>query len=185
MASQLLTQLAERSKAFLRHSGLTQSRLCRHLSISDSPLSQFLQGTKGLDPTVLIKLCQTLSLSHREIQTKFVEPVRSTKILNLQQSVAGLPARPMRLDANEGWYPGTDGSGVGQDPNDGRTIDDAPDAVTTGPTFWDQALIDTLRETRGFHKKAVRVINNFINKAKANAGILCHPLSLKNSGAEL
>ena len=29
-------------------------------------------------------------------------------------------------------------------PNDGRTIDDAPDAVTAGPGLWDQNLIDIL-----------------------------------------
>jgi hypothetical protein len=136
----LLNQLAEKTATFVRHSGVSQGRLCRHLGISDSSLSQFLSGKKGLDPTVLIKLCQTLSLSRREIETKFSQPVTSAKILNLQQSVAGLPARPMRLDVNEGWYPGSDGSGAGKDPNDqGGSIDDTPDAVTTGPA-WDQIL---------------------------------------------
>jgi transcriptional regulator with XRE-family HTH domain len=167
----LISQLAERTATFLRHSGLTQSNLCRHLSISNSSLSQFLSGTKGLAPETVIKLCQVLSLSHDEIATKFSRPVRSTKILNLQGSVGGLPARPMQLDVNEGWYPGADGSGAGQDPNDGRTIDDAPDAVTSGP-LWDQALIDTLRETRGYHRAACKAINQYINAAKANAGIV-------------
>ena len=75
----------------------------------------------------------------------------------------------MRLD-NEGWYPSEDGSG-GQDPNDaGNGIDNTPSADTTGPA-WDQNLIDVLRETRGYHRKAVRAINDYINKAKANAGI--------------
>jgi hypothetical protein len=39
--------------------------------------------------------------------------------------------RSMRFD-NDGWYPGADGSEAGQDPNDGRTIDDTPDADPTG-----------------------------------------------------
>jgi transcriptional regulator with XRE-family HTH domain len=112
----LLSQLAERTASFIRHSGLTQGRLCRHLGISDSSLSQFLSDKAGLDPSVLIKLCQTLSLSHREIATKFSRPVTSAKILNLQESTQGQPAR-MRLD-NSGWYPGTGYSGTGQDPND-------------------------------------------------------------------
>jgi hypothetical protein len=76
----------------------------------------------------------------------------------------------MRLD-NSGWYPGADGSGVGQDPNDGRTIDETPDADTTGPV-WDQDLIDSLRETRGIHRKAIKAINRFINAAKTAAGIV-------------
>jgi hypothetical protein len=76
----------------------------------------------------------------------------------------------MRLD-NTGWTPGVGNSGQGIDPNDGRSIDDAPDADTTGPA-WDQNLIDTLRETRGYHRKAIRAINNYINQAKSNAGIV-------------
>jgi transcriptional regulator with XRE-family HTH domain len=73
-------------RCFIRHSGITQGRLCRHLGVSDSSLSQFLSGKAGLDPSVLIKLCQTLSLSHREIATKFSQPVTSAKILSLQDS---------------------------------------------------------------------------------------------------
>jgi hypothetical protein len=74
----------------------------------------------------------------------------------------------MRLD-NSGWYPGTGNSGAGVDPNDatGNGIDNAPDADTTGPV-WDQDLIDTLREARGYHRKIVRTLNDFINRAKAN-----------------
>jgi transcriptional regulator with XRE-family HTH domain len=166
----LLSQLAERTATFLRHSGLTQGRLCRYLNVSDSSLSQFLGGTKGLDPAVLIRLCQVLSLSHRELETKFSAPVMSSKIMRLQESTLGQPAR-MRLD-NSGWYPGTDGSGAGQDPNDqGSSIDDVPNADITGPV-WDQGLIDTLREVRGIHRKAARAISDYVNRAKVNAGIV-------------
>jgi transcriptional regulator with XRE-family HTH domain len=169
MASNLLSQIADRTAAFLRHSGISQSRLCRHLSICDSSLSQFLSGARGLEPATIIKLCQCLALSHDEVVTKFTTLAKSSKILNLQESTQGRSAR-MNLD-NSGWYPGTDGSGAGQDPNDGRSIDDAPDADTTGPA-WDQNLIDTLRETRGYHRKAIRAINDYINRAKVNAGIV-------------
>src|ERR1700731_1901220 len=126
MASNLLSQIADRTSAFLRHSGISQSRLCRHLSICDSSLSQFLSGARGLEPETIIKLSQTLSLSHDEISTKFSnQPVRNSKILNLQESTRGQPAR-MRLD-NSGWYPSTDGSG-GVDPYDptGNAIDSTP-----------------------------------------------------------
>jgi transcriptional regulator with XRE-family HTH domain len=165
----LLLQIADRTATFLQNTGVTQARLCRYLSISDSSLSQFLNGTKRLDPATTIKLCQVLSLSHREVAAKFTEPVRTSKILSLQESMEGRPAQ-MRLDGdtNSGWYPGTGNSGAGQDPNDGRTIDDVPDADTSN---WDQALIDKLRETRGYHRKAIRTINDYIQKAKVNAGI--------------
>jgi hypothetical protein len=76
----------------------------------------------------------------------------------------------MQLD-NDGWYPGADGSGAGQDPNDGRTIDDTPDADSSGPV-WDQDLIDSLRETRGIHRQAIKAIHKYINQANASAGIV-------------
>jgi hypothetical protein len=68
---------------------------------------------------------------------------------------------------NDGWVPGqsgTDLNGIG-------SIDDTPSADTTAPA-WDQDLIDSLRETRGLHRQAIRAINKYINQAKANAGIV-------------
>src|SRR5208282_3132643 len=169
--------IADRTASFLHNTGITQSRLCRYLSISDSSLSQFLSGTKALDPSTIIKLCQTLSLSHREVAAKFTEPVRSSKILNLQESVEGRPAQ-MRLDAdkNIGWYPGTGSSGTGQDPNDQRTIDDIPDVPdATSQNGYDQATEDVLRRVVGLHKKALRILSEHIAQAKANQGSTAVP----------
>ena len=150
MASPLLLQIKDRTTAFLKTAGITQAQLCRYLAIDHSSLSQFLSGTKGLGPSVTIKLCQTLALSHTEVAAKFSAPVRNSRILNLQQSTQGAPTR-MRLD-NEGWYPGTGESGAGVDPYDpnSNTIDNTPSADTTGPA-WDQDLIGVLREARGLH----------------------------------
>jgi hypothetical protein len=108
-------------------------------------------------------------LSHQDIEAKFSKPAKTSKILNLQESTQGTPAR-MRLD--NGWYPGTDGSGAGVDPYDPNSngIDNAPDADTAGPV-WNQDLIDVLREARGYHRLATKSINAYIAKAKANAGI--------------
>jgi hypothetical protein len=168
MASNLLSQIADRTAAFLRHSEISQSRLCRHLQIRDSSLSQFLSGARGLQPETIIKLCQTLSLSHNDIATKFSAPVRSSKVLHLQESTQGNPAR-MRLDANDGaWVPGLSG----EDPDGSTDITNTADASTEGGPAWDQDLIDTLRTTRGFHRQAIKAINNSINRAKAANGIV-------------
>jgi transcriptional regulator with XRE-family HTH domain len=170
MASPLLLQIKDRTAAFLNNTGLSQAQLCRYLAIDHSSLSQFLSGTKGLDPSVIIKLCQTLSLSHAEVVTKFSAPVRSSKILNLQESTQGAPAR-MRLD-NSGWCPSEGNTGGGVDPYDpnGNDITNTPSADTAGPP-WDQDLIDVLREARSYHKLAYKAIGAYIAKAKANAGI--------------
>ena len=102
MASNLLSQIASRTANFVHRAGISQGQLCRHLGCSDSSLSQFLHGTKSLDPSVIIKLCQCLSLSQEEVAEKFTEPVRSARIMSLQRSVEDRAAE-MHLDENEGW----------------------------------------------------------------------------------
>jgi hypothetical protein len=95
----------------------------------------------------------TISLQqHRQnIEYKFLAKVTS-KIAHFQE--------------NDGWVPG-----VGQDPNDaGNDITASPSADNSGPV-WDKDLIDTLREARSYHRKAIRAVNSFIARAKANAGI--------------
>jgi hypothetical protein len=103
----------------------------------------------------------TILASFSVAHAAFPEVWKSSLFFN---SVSDIPTEPAQ-------YPRTDGSGAGQDPKDGRTIDDAPDADTTAPV-WDQNLIETLRETRGYHPQAVKAINTFINQAKVNAGIV-------------
>jgi hypothetical protein len=155
MASTLLSQLAGRTSDFLSHTGVSQARLCRYLNIGDSSLSEFLHGTKGLAPETLIKLCQTLSMSHREVATKLTEPARSSKILNLQESTAGQPAQ-MRFDLKDdgAWVPGLSGT----DPNDaGNTIVDPTDDT-----------LDSLRRARAIHRKAIRAINEYLVQATVN-----------------
>ena len=149
MASPLLLQVKDRTTAFLNNTGITQAQLCRYLEIDHSSLSQFLSGTKGLDPSVIIRLCQTLSLSHREVAARFTEPVRSSKILSLQESTEGRPAQ-MRLDGNDdgAWVPGLSG------------VD--PDSIGNDDP------LGVLRRGSRDHRKAIKVINDYIQKAKAN-----------------
>jgi hypothetical protein len=163
LQDQLLARVAQFQKQF---PNITQAEIARQCGIGEANFSAAIAGRRGLSANSCLKLHKLLNLSRNEVIKKFIRPARSSKILNLQESVQGQPAR-MRLD-NSGWYPGTGGSGAGQDPADGRTIDDAPDAVTAGPGLWNQDLIDTLREARGYHRLIVRAINNFIQNAKAN-----------------
>jgi hypothetical protein len=89
---------------------------------------------------------------------KFSQPVRSSRILNLQQSVQGQPAR-MHLD-NDGWV-----SGSGNDPNNSTTVDETEDAdVSTAATA------TVLRQVRSLHRKAIRAINGWLLSQKVNQG---------------
>jgi hypothetical protein len=94
---------------------------------------------------------------------KLTESTITSQIMLLQRN-----GKRISLDKNDGaWVPGLSGQG----PNDSGSIDEAPDADISGPV-WDQSLIDTLRETRGYHRQEVKAINQYINQAKVNAGIV-------------
>jgi hypothetical protein len=163
--SPLLKQLAHRALRFHESSGISQSMMASAIGMSEGNYSSFLNEKRGLSAQSTCLLLKFINLPKQQAIAKFTESLITSKVMLLQEN--GLR---MRFD-NSGWYPGADGSGAGQDPNDGRTIDDVPNAVTSGPV-WDQDLIDTLRETRGLHRQAVRAINQYINAAKANAGIV-------------
>jgi transcriptional regulator with XRE-family HTH domain len=167
MASPLLLQIKDRTAAFLNNTGVSQAQLCRYLAIDHSSLSHFLSGTKGLDPSVIIKLCQTLSLSKRDVAMKFsTKPARTAKILSLQESTCGQPAR-IRLDVNDpgSYVPGLSGT----DPNNSTGIDNTPQAseLPDHDHYLDETL-DTLRSVRKIHRAAIKVINDFILAAKVN-----------------
>jgi transcriptional regulator with XRE-family HTH domain len=176
MASTLILQLADRTSAFLRHAGISQNQLCEHLSISKSSLSQFLNGTKGLDPSTVIKLCQALSLSHAEVAAKFSAPARTSRSLSLQESTEGRPAQ-MRLDGNSdgAWVPGLSGDDPYSPANTIVDPGDAPD----GPTAEDLAL---LRNLRALHRQGIKAINGFIrsipNRASVNRSGTTEPTLL-------
>lgn len=162
LQQQLLARVATFQKNF---PNITQAEIARYCNIGESKFGAALAGRRGLSANSCLSLHKLLSLPRNEVRKKFSQPVKSSKILNLQESTQGRPAR-MRLD-NSGWTPGAGNSGQGQDPNDGRTIDDSPDASTSGP-LWDQSLIETLRESRGYHRLIIRAIISFIQNAKAN-----------------
>jgi hypothetical protein len=165
MANTLQAQLLARVATFRRNfPTISKAEIARHCQIDEANFSAALNGRRGLSADGVLRLHTLLNLSRREVLAKFSTPVRNSKILCLQESVEGRPAR-MRLDGNDSgaWVPGLSGT----DPNDSTGIDNTPSADTTGPV-WDQDLIDNLRETRGYHRKAIRAINDFINRAKAN-----------------
>src|ERR1700674_4493573 len=100
LQAQLLSRIAEFQKNFPT---ITQSDIARHCGIGESNFSAAIAGRRGLSANSCLKLHTLLSLPRNEVIKKFSQPVRSSKILNLQQSVQGQPAR-MQLD-NSGWYP--------------------------------------------------------------------------------
>jgi hypothetical protein len=162
----LLTQLLNRVALFQRnYPAITQAQIAKSCNISESNFSAALAGKRGLSANSVLKLHKLLSLPSNQVMVKFHSPARSSQITHFQTL-----GKSMQHDSS-GWYPSKDGSG-GVDPNDdsGNGIDNAPDADPTGPV-WDQSLIDTLRTARGYHRKAVRAINAYINQAKVNAGI--------------
>ena len=122
--------------------------MARAIAMTEANYSSFLSKKRGLSAESTCLLLKFINLPKQQAVAKFSRSPITSKVMLLQEK-----GRSMRFD-NDGWYPGADGSGAGQDPNDRRTIDDTADADTTGPV-WDQDLIDSLRETRGLHRQAI------------------------------
>src|ERR1700730_6417186 len=156
----LLQQLASRAKLFHANTGISQALMAKAIGLENGNYSAFLSGKRGIGAESTCLLLKFIGVPKREAIARFSKAAPKAKVMLLQEQ-----GRRMRL-ANDGWYPGTGGSGAGQDPNDGRTIDDVPNADTE--SNWDQALIDTLREVRGYHRKAIRSINQYIVQSKVN-----------------
>ena len=162
--SPLLIQLAKRALRFHESTGISQSMMASSIKMSEGNYSSFLRGTRGIGAESTCLLLKYVNLPKQQAVAKLTQSPITSQIMLLQSN-----GRRISLDRNDGaWVPGL--SGI--DPASGsRSIDDTPDADTSGPV-WDQALIDTLRETRGIHRTAVKAINQFINQAKVNAGIV-------------
>jgi transcriptional regulator with XRE-family HTH domain len=159
LSSQLSSQLL---KYLRKHPDVTQKEVAEYLNLSPSFLSEIISGKKNLNAPAAMKLSQFL-----EKPAAAADP--TVRQFSFKGKKLTSHLEHVRFRDNDGFVPGQ--SGI--DPYDptGNAIDNAPDAVTAEPSFWDQDLIDTLREARGYHRKAVRAINVYINKAKAAAGI--------------
>jgi hypothetical protein len=160
--SSLLRQLASRASNWHSTTGISQQMMARAIGMEPGNYSAFLKGKRGLGAESTYLLLKYVALPKREAVAKFSAPARSSKVVSFQSQ-----GNRMYFD-NDGWVPGLSGEDP-YDPNS-NDITDTPSADTTGPV-WNQDLIDVLRETRGYHRQAVRAINSYIAKAKANAGI--------------
>jgi hypothetical protein len=159
--SSLLRQLASRASNWHSTTGISQQMMARAIGMEPGNYSAFLKGKRGLGAESTYLLLKYVALPKRDAVAKFSAPARSSKVVSFQSK-----GNRMYFD-NDGWVPGLSGT----DPNDaGNDITDTPSVDTSGPV-WDQALIDTLREARGYHRQIVRTINDYINQAKVNAGI--------------
>ena len=162
--SPLLSQLANRAIKFHESSGISQSMMASAINMSEGNYSSFLRGNRGIGAESTCLLLKFTNMPKQQAIAKLTQSPITSQIMLLQQN-----GKRISLDRNDGaWVPGLSGS----DPaTNSGSIDDAPDADTSGPV-WDQTLIDTLREARGYHRQAVKAINQYINQAKANAGIV-------------
>lgn len=160
----LLQQLASRAKTFHANTGIPQISMARAIGMESSNYNAFLQGKKGLGAEATCLLLQFIAMAKREVIARFSKPALTSKILNLQERGRS----KMRLH-NDGWYPGTGGTGAGSDPNDtvGRSVDDTPDADTSMDVA---AMAATLRSVRSLHRKAIRAINQWLVSSKVNQG---------------
>jgi hypothetical protein len=161
--SPLLVQLAHRAQRFHESTGISQSMMASAICMSEGNYSLFLNEKRELSAQSTCLLLKFVNFPKQQAVGKLTQSPITSKVMLLQEK-----GRRMKLGRNDGaWVPGL--SGV--DPNGSGSIEDTPDADTSGPV-WDQDLIDNLRETRGIHRQAIKAINQYINKAKVNVGIV-------------
>jgi hypothetical protein len=160
----LISQLANRAKLFHQNTNLSQLMMAKAIGMTEANYSQFLRKKRGLSAESTCLLLKFINMPKQQAVAKLTQSPITSQIMLLQQN-----GRRISLDRNDGaWVPGLSGT----DPATcSGSIDDTPDADTSGPV-WDQDLIDSLRETRGLHRQAIKAINQYLNQAKVNAGIV-------------
>jgi transcriptional regulator with XRE-family HTH domain len=160
----LTDQLAARVKSFCGNLGLSQNKLARLLKVDDGQFSKFLAGKTNISPEKTLKLLQLMNLSSRDLELKFGNPDRITsRITKLQQCRDGQPS--LRLD-NDGWYPGTGGSGAGTDPV-GSTDITGTNANPAREVSDDDEL-EFLAGLAGLHQSIIDKINAWQARAQVN-----------------
>jgi transcriptional regulator with XRE-family HTH domain len=95
----LLIQLANRCRKWHDQTGITQSQMAEALGMADSNYSAFLSGRKGIGSESTCLLLQLTALPRRQAVTRFSKPMRSSRIMELQEK-----GEAMYFD-NSGWLP--------------------------------------------------------------------------------
>jgi hypothetical protein len=146
----LISQLANRARLFHQNTNISQSMMAKAIGMTEANYSSFLKKKRGLSAESTCLLLKFTNMPKQQAVAKLTESTITSQIMLLQRN-----GKRISLDKNDGaWVPGLSGQG----PNDSGSIDEAPDADISGPV-WDQSLIDTLRETRGYHRQEVKAIN--------------------------
>jgi transcriptional regulator with XRE-family HTH domain len=154
-------QLTHRIREWLSNTGISQRQLAKMIKVDPGNFNAFLGGYKSLSQQKMGKLLQYLNLNRFQLEAKF-NPARSTQITHFQQQ-----GQPMRL-ANDGWYPGAGGSGVGIDPNDSG--DDIATVRSTGAEGDDPSYDDLTRilaQVQALHRQAIQTITDYETRQKA------------------
>ncbi len=166
LQDQLLARVAQFLKQFPT---ITQAQIARYCGIGESNFSAAIARRRGLGANACLQLHTLLGLPRNEVIKKFSQPERKSHIVNFQRH-----GQSTHFDADSGssgsWVPGLIGSGTDINSSIGNSIDtptarDLPDADD-----WISQTADVLRTCRGYHRKAIRVINSWLLSNKVNQG---------------
>jgi transcriptional regulator with XRE-family HTH domain len=147
--SLLIRHLASRARLLHDSAGISQSQMANAIGMAEGNYSNFLAGKRGISAGATCVLLKYTSMPTAQAIAAFSKPVRSSRIMELQEK-----GRRMHLDDDrEGWVPGRT-----SDPNDLDNSIADPDDDT----------LDSLRRARAIHIKAIGAIDAYLVKAKAN-----------------
>jgi hypothetical protein len=164
--SSLLRQLASRARDWHTTTGISQSMMAHAIGMEDGNYSAFLAGKKGIGSEATCRLLKFVALPKREAIAKFSASTRSSKVVSFQSQ-----GKRMYFD-NDGWV-----SGTGVDPNGTDDITSIVGAASENN--YSPSTTDVLRQCRALHRKAIRAINDILQKASPNAQGSTPPTSQK------
>lgn len=167
LQQQLLSRVAKCQQIYPY---ITKADIAKHCGIGEANFSAAIAGRRGLSADSILQLHRLMNLPKHQVVACFGNNPPTSTIKHLQQN-----GESMRLDSDPlgAWYPGSGGSGAGVDPNDtvGRSIDSSVIARDLpNPSDGWEATLDGLRTVRGYHRKAISIINDFVRGNKVNQG---------------
>jgi hypothetical protein len=118
-SSPLLEQLAHRAIAFHQATNISRNQMAQAIGTEAANYSAFLNGKRGLAAESVCALLKFTGMTHRQAIAAFSEPVRSSKILRLQEQ-----GKRLKFD-NSGWIAK---EGSTDDPNGTTDISSTSDA---------------------------------------------------------
>jgi transcriptional regulator with XRE-family HTH domain len=95
--SPLMQQLASRARFFHENTGISQNQLANAINMEEGNYSAFLNGRRGIGAEAVCALLKFTNMGKQQAIAQFSKPIRSSRIMELQEC-----GKALHFD-NSGW----------------------------------------------------------------------------------